>query len=161
MQTWHFKTRIEPMQRQGVPRHRVTERKVAREDTKGVVHKRSRNLYERHSGGAHGKRATKRAMMLGRAGTTPTAAGRDVVGSGVGSEGHRRTTPASAHDSRGNDSEMGRTGATLAERAPSVNGRFRRAHQEDVSLVGVSTCVQQPQTERMSDTAGHTYTRVS
>jgi hypothetical protein len=41
------RTRTEPMQRQGVPRHRVTERKVAREDTKEGIHKRSRKLQER------------------------------------------------------------------------------------------------------------------
>jgi hypothetical protein len=74
------------MQRQGVPKHRVTERKVAREDTKEGVHKRSRKLQERHRGGAHGKRATERVQMLGRTGAPRTAAGRDVVGSRVGCE---------------------------------------------------------------------------
>jgi hypothetical protein len=74
------------MQRQGVPRHRVTEGKVAREDTKEGVHKRSRKLQERHQVGAHGKGVTKRVQMLGRARATPPAAGRDVVGSGVGSD---------------------------------------------------------------------------
>jgi hypothetical protein len=53
-------TRTEPMQRQGVPKHRVTERKVAREDTKEGVHKRSRKLQERHQVCAHGKGAAKR-----------------------------------------------------------------------------------------------------
>jgi hypothetical protein len=53
-----IRTRTELMQRQGVPRHRVTERKVAREDTKERVHKRSRKLQERHQRGAHGKGAT-------------------------------------------------------------------------------------------------------
>jgi hypothetical protein len=75
------------MQREGVPRHRVTERKVAREDTKEGVHKRSRQLQERQRGGAHGKRATERVEMLGRAGPSPTTAGRDIVGSGVRSQG--------------------------------------------------------------------------
>jgi hypothetical protein len=46
------KTRTEPMQREGVPRHRVTERKVAREDTKERVHKRSRKVQERQRGGS-------------------------------------------------------------------------------------------------------------
>jgi hypothetical protein len=67
------------MQRQGVPRHRVTERKVTREDTKEGVHKQSRKLQERHQGGAHGKGATERVKMLGRARITSTAVGRDVV----------------------------------------------------------------------------------
>jgi hypothetical protein len=55
--------------------------------------------------------------MLGRAGASLTAAGRDVVGRGVGEQGRtpRQPTPASAHDRRGNDSEMGQTGATRAE----------------------------------------------
>jgi hypothetical protein len=52
-----IRTRTEPMQRQGVPRHRVTERKVAGEDTKEGVHKWSRKVQERHQGGAHGKGA--------------------------------------------------------------------------------------------------------
>jgi hypothetical protein len=75
------------MQRKGVPRHRVTERKVAREDTEKGVHKRSRKLQEQHQVGAHGNKATKRVRMLGRARATPLVAGRDVVGSGVGSKG--------------------------------------------------------------------------
>jgi hypothetical protein len=81
------KPRTEPMQWEGVPRHRVTERKVAREDTKDEVHKRSRKLEEQHREAAHGKRATERVQMLGRAGSTPTAAARDVAGSGIGSQG--------------------------------------------------------------------------
>jgi hypothetical protein len=48
------KTRTEPMQWEGVPRHRVTERKVGREDADQVIHKRIRKLQERHWGGAHG-----------------------------------------------------------------------------------------------------------
>jgi hypothetical protein len=75
------------MQRQGVPRHRETERKVAGEVTKEGVHKRSTKLQERHQGGANRKGATKRVKMLGRGRATPTTTGRDVVGSGVGSEG--------------------------------------------------------------------------
>jgi hypothetical protein len=51
------------------------------------VHKGSRKLQERHQGGAHGKGATERVEMLGRARATPPAAGRDVVGSGLGCEG--------------------------------------------------------------------------
>jgi hypothetical protein len=82
-----IRTRTEPEQRQGVPRHRVTKRKVAREDTKEGVHNRSRKLQERHQVGAHGKGATKRVKMLGRARATPLAAGRDVIGSGLGSDG--------------------------------------------------------------------------
>jgi hypothetical protein len=65
----------------------VTERKVAREDRKEGVHQRSRKLQERHQGGAHGKGATERFKVLGSPTTTPTEAGRDIVGSGVGSEG--------------------------------------------------------------------------
>jgi hypothetical protein len=75
------------MQRQGVPRQGATERKVAREDTKEGVHKRSRKLQERHQGGAHGKGAAERVKMLGRARALPTATGRNAVGSRVGSEG--------------------------------------------------------------------------
>jgi hypothetical protein len=46
-----MRPRTEPMQRRGVPRHTVTKRKVAREDTKEGEHKRNRNLQERHQGG--------------------------------------------------------------------------------------------------------------
>jgi hypothetical protein len=52
--------------------------------------------------------------MHERGSGTPTAAGRVVVRSGVGSN-PRRPTPVSAHDSRVNDSEVGRTEATLTE----------------------------------------------
>jgi hypothetical protein len=82
-----IRTRTELMQLQGVSRQRLTERKVTREDTKEGVHQQSRKLQERHQGGAHGKGATARVKMLGRARITPTAAGRDVASSGVGSEG--------------------------------------------------------------------------
>jgi hypothetical protein len=79
-----IRTRTEPMQLQGVSRHRVSERRVAREDTEEGVHKPSRKLQEWHRGKAHGKSATEKVKMHGRARATPTAAGRDVVCSGVG-----------------------------------------------------------------------------
>jgi hypothetical protein len=85
------------MQLEEVPRHRVTERKVARKDTKEGVHKRSRQLQERKRGGAHEKRATERVQVLGRAGFLPTAAGRDIVGSVGGSESHSQGTNACDH----------------------------------------------------------------
>jgi hypothetical protein len=81
-----IRSRTELMQWQGVSRHRVTARKVAREETQEGVHERSRKLQQWHTGGAHGKRATERVEMHGRARPTPTAASRDVVRSGVGSE---------------------------------------------------------------------------
>jgi hypothetical protein len=65
----------------------VAERKVAREDLKEGVHIGSRKLQERHQGEAHGKGATERVKMLERARTTLKAAGRDVAGVEVGSEG--------------------------------------------------------------------------
>jgi hypothetical protein len=65
----------------------VTERNVAQEDIKEGEHKRSRKLQEQHQVGAHGNGATKRVKMLGRARTTWTGEGRDIVGSRVRSEG--------------------------------------------------------------------------
>jgi hypothetical protein len=46
-----MKTRTEPIQWQGDQRDRVTERKVAREDPEGGVHKRSSQLQEWHREG--------------------------------------------------------------------------------------------------------------
>jgi hypothetical protein len=138
-----IRTRTEPVQRQGVPRHRVTERKVAQEETKEGVHKLSRKLQERHQGGAHGTGATERVEMLGRARATPSAAGRDVVGSGVGREGalpgDRRLR---AHMIAEVAIQRRRTGATRAEAkrrgglAWAKDGRAASQHEQRYGNAG-------------------------
>jgi hypothetical protein len=60
------RTRTELMQQQVVPRHGVRERKLAREDTKEGVHKRSRKPQEWQRQGAHGKGPTEWVKMHGR-----------------------------------------------------------------------------------------------
>jgi hypothetical protein len=56
-------TRIEAMRRQGVPRHGVAERELAREDTKERLHSRSRIPQEMQRGRANVKGATERVEM--------------------------------------------------------------------------------------------------
>jgi hypothetical protein len=56
-----IRTKREPMHRQGVPRHGVTERKLVREDTKEGVHKRSRKL-KRGRGGEIMEREQRRGL---------------------------------------------------------------------------------------------------
>jgi hypothetical protein len=67
------RTRTEHMQRQGVPKHRVTERKVAGEDTKKGVDKRSRDAREglSHADGRGQRRCPKRGRGRGPAPKRP------------------------------------------------------------------------------------------
>jgi hypothetical protein len=94
--------------------------------------------------GAHGKGATKRVKMLGRARATPPATGRDVVGSGVGSDGYdylsEQTKPHRLYKEACGDKTKRKT--TTRRQKPSresdEQGRIRQQQRRNSSAGGIT-----------------------